>query len=156
MQTFLPSTDFVECASILDSKRLCKQIVECKQIINGNFKYHPIHKLWNNHIDYLRQYTYCMCNEYSKRYNKKHSLFDEICINDYNKNLSFLDFIDDYSILCLSHRVNLQRKNSLYYKQYVYDLTKYPEGYYWHGATTKGALKSSEEWKQCIKGTVYD
>lgn len=114
MQTFLPDIDFSKCAEILDSKRLCKQIVECKQIINGNFKYHPVHKLWSGHIDYLRQYTYCMCLEYTKRYNKSHSLFDEICINDYNKNLSFLDFIDDYSILCLSHRVNLQRKNSLY------------------------------------------
>ena len=31
MQTFLPYADFVECARVLDDKRLNKQIVEAEQ-----------------------------------------------------------------------------------------------------------------------------
>jgi hypothetical protein len=46
MQTFLPYEDFGRCAAVLDDKRLFKQVVECKQILQTLEK-KRLRKEWN-------------------------------------------------------------------------------------------------------------
>jgi hypothetical protein len=54
MQTFLPSTSFIQSAKCLDYKRLGKQRVEAKTIINilegkttsNAWRNHPATKMW--------------------------------------------------------------------------------------------------------------
>lgn len=62
-QTFLPYKDFEKCASALDNKRLYKQIVECKQILNilGNVKaglHYKCPKCGNKYA--TKDWTYCV------------------------------------------------------------------------------------------------
>ena len=52
MQTFLPYSDFDECASVLDSRRLNKQLLEGRQILNSlagtsrGWRNHPAVRMW--------------------------------------------------------------------------------------------------------------
>lgn len=46
MQTFLPYSDFALCAKVLDNKRLGKQIVECRQIMQCLL---GLREGWRNH-----------------------------------------------------------------------------------------------------------
>lgn len=73
MNTFLPYLDFIECAKCLDNKRLFKQVVEAKQIIDIlttgktkdgrdyplSMKHHPIVKAWKGYESELRHYFNC-------------------------------------------------------------------------------------------------
>jgi hypothetical protein len=62
MQTFIPYTDFKKNAKTLDYRRLGKQRVECKQILNalnrttGGWINHPAVKMWKGYEPALRQY----------------------------------------------------------------------------------------------------
>lgn len=84
MQTFLPFSDFDECARVLDSKRLNKQIRESKQILCaiiadqparrerqrkwGKFyPNHPAVKMWRGHQLALIDYTLAMIEEFRRR-----------------------------------------------------------------------------------------
>ena len=50
MQTFVPYETFSWCAFVLDTKRLNKQIVEAKQILNAlNRKRHGVKAGWQSH-----------------------------------------------------------------------------------------------------------
>lgn len=75
MQTFLPSKDFKTVASMLDSKRLNKQILECYQILNvlsnddphAGWRNHPAVKMWRGHEYILYSYALAMVDEAKKR-----------------------------------------------------------------------------------------
>lgn len=78
MQTFLPYADFAQSAHALDSKRLGKQRVECKQIYlaltqpDYGWKNHPAVKMWfdfGNHraATALAVYAMAICNEWRAR-----------------------------------------------------------------------------------------
>ena len=75
VNTFLPYKDFEESAKVLDIKRLFKQIVECKQILNillektekKGYKNHPAVKMWESYEKALRYYQFCMLKEWIKR-----------------------------------------------------------------------------------------
>jgi len=73
MQTFLPFADFEQCATVLDDKRLYKQIVECKQILNvlkghpSRWHNHPAILMWKGYEDALRYYQWCMFKEWALR-----------------------------------------------------------------------------------------
>ena len=73
MQTFIPYTDFDECARALDYRRLGKQRVECKQILNamqrttGGWVNHPATKMWRGHEPALRQYMRAIILEWIAR-----------------------------------------------------------------------------------------
>lgn len=64
MQTFLPHEDFAQSASVLDSKRLNKQLLEGRQIygilasgkLTGAWVNHPAVKMWRGCNDYLFGY----------------------------------------------------------------------------------------------------
>lgn len=151
MQTFLPYPDPVRCASVLDDKRLYKQIVECKQILNtleakrlrreepNNLKgfkgiawaNHPAVLMWENNPKYLRIYQLCMLDEWLlRRWG--------VCLGD--------DYFTGYvpkpswftnEEIFKSHRANLYRKDPKHYAQFKGD--DEGQGYVW--AVTKEDLK---------------
>ena len=73
MQTFLPFSDFVKTAAVLDYRRLGKQRVECKQIykaltiIGYGWRNHPAVKQWQGYEHALVRYAIVICNEWRKR-----------------------------------------------------------------------------------------
>ena len=126
MQTFLPYPDFKESAECLDYKRLGKQRVEARQILNvllgltkpnknGNVAWanHPAVKMWRGYENTLKLYFNTVSEEWIKR--------------GYRHNIGFYD-IDRKEIVYpqwinvdrfhASHRSNLLRKNFEFYQQY--------------------------------------
>lgn len=73
MQTFIPYTDFDLCARALDYRRLGKQRVECKQILNaiergsGGWANHPATRMWRGYEPALRQYMRAIILEWCAR-----------------------------------------------------------------------------------------
>lgn len=68
MQTFLPFPDFQQSASVLDNKRLFKQVVEARQILNTllsskGWIHHPAVLQWKGSEVILFRYTLDMADE---------------------------------------------------------------------------------------------
>lgn len=121
MQTFLPFEDFRECAKVLDNKRLYKQILEARQILDtlqGKSKgwiNHPIVKMWKGYEDALRVYMSFMFDEWAQR------RWGEYIYVESDANVppmhSFPRWLGDKE-LHKSHRSNLLRKSEEHYSQY--------------------------------------
>lgn len=85
VNTFIPYSSFRKCAKVLDNKRLGKQRVEAKQIINvikkikkdpnaksANGKTlawsrHPVVLMWKDHVPALKLYYNCIVDEWISR-----------------------------------------------------------------------------------------
>lgn len=63
MQVFITSSDFIEAAKVLDTKRLNKQIIECNQIfravsgIKTGWRNHCVTRLWENYTKALMSFA---------------------------------------------------------------------------------------------------
>lgn len=71
MQTFLPYPDFTLSAMALDTKRLGKQRVECKQILlalegASGWSNHPVTKMWSGCESALAMFGASCCKEWLK------------------------------------------------------------------------------------------
>jgi len=132
MQTFLPYANFIKTAKCLDYKRLGKQRVEAKQIINtiickkqndlhivdknGKLRKrgwlnHPCVIMWESHLPALKAYHDIMIKEWIKRgYNNTMSLFN---IESYR----LPNWIGDNDFH-ISHQSNLLRKDFDYYSKF--------------------------------------
>lgn len=126
MQTFLPYPSFSDSAFALDDKRLNKQRVETKQILNALFGrskgwvHHPATRMWEGCEPLLIEYGIAMTKEWLMR----------------GKNDSMLPWFenqfDTFGVLLprqtphwlgdeafhASHRSNLLRKDPVWYGQY--------------------------------------
>lgn len=130
MQTFLPYSDFMRSAKVLDYKRLGKQRVEAWQIytilktLKANpeaklaWKNHPCVKMWKGYEYNLLLYGYFICKEWINRGYKDTMLhkFKQALSIEYPK-LELPKFIGNNNYH-LSHRLNLLYKNPSYYKEY--------------------------------------
>jgi hypothetical protein len=81
MQTFLPHPCYQESARILDYRRLGKQRVECKQILQAlgipvggplrdkpsSWRNHPATRMWQGHEYSLCVYAMEVCREWRRR-----------------------------------------------------------------------------------------
>ena len=72
MQTFVPYESNVKTASVLDDKRLFKQIVESRQILEsllfgGGWRGHPATRMWEGYEVALVDYTLILCIEWEAR-----------------------------------------------------------------------------------------
>lgn len=72
MQTFLPTPCFTETARLLDYRRLGKQRVECKQILNAlldgaGWANHPATSMWAGHETCLVVYATAITLEWRRR-----------------------------------------------------------------------------------------
>lgn len=122
MQTFLPYSDFALSAEVLDYRRLGKQRVECKQLLNvilfpetaKGWKNHPAAKMWRGYSGALASYGLVVCEEWIKR-GYKDTLRDFF--------LEFkLEYIAPYWLgdedFHSSHRSNLLRKDPTFYEKF--------------------------------------
>lgn len=125
MQTFLPYSDFVECARVLDRARLGKQRVETLQILrtlagkSSGWTNHPAVKMWRNYEDSLIDYGIAICDEWIARG------YADTCRG------KIISLATEFSPMCwstplwlgseklhASHRSNLLRKSPEHYRQY--------------------------------------
>lgn len=118
MQTFLPIADFSKSAELLDTKRLGKQRLEVKQILNtlrnggGGWANHPACKMWAGYEAALENYGYYCVLEWTT-------------VRRFKNTLEFtfrpgsplpLWFGDE--AFHASHRSNLLRKDPAFYGRY--------------------------------------
>ena len=123
MQTFLPSPDIPTSARMLDYRRLGKQRVEAKQILNAiarsqagqkaGWVSHPAVLMWKGFEKALRYYHDVMIQEWvSRGYNNNMPLF-----GTRPSQIQFPTWLGDPR-LHASHRANLLRKDFEYYQQH--------------------------------------
>jgi len=73
MMTFLPYPNYIRSVQCLDYKRLGKQRLECKQIIeilegkDSRYKNHSAVKMWIGYTNSLKYYSNCCINEWISR-----------------------------------------------------------------------------------------
>ena len=157
MQTFLPQSDYNVSATILDSKRLNKQILEGYQILNvlsgrsktGGWRNHPAVLMWKGYERGLWQYIQAMVAEAKSRGIKTenneanlNNLKDQ-CWKDWGEEVP--DYFQDSNKMLrivTTHRANLFKKDPLYYVSFQYAINsinnvpccpdrKEPCKYYW-------------------------
>lgn len=135
MQTFLPYSNFAQCARCLDYKRLGKQRVEAYQILrillglgkknkNGKIAWenHPAVKMWKEHEFLLIAYILTICSEWKKRGYKDTIIEKSLKLaNDFRNKNDYVCkqpswYFDEK--FHASHRSNLLRKNKEYYSQF--------------------------------------
>jgi hypothetical protein len=120
MQTFLPYADFAKSAACLDSKRLNKQILECKQILaaltgeSKGYINHPAVKQWIGLDVKLRAYGMCLTYEYALRNNKRHAIKFITHVNEISIPPPWLGYEPYHA----SHRSVLLAKDFAHYSQF--------------------------------------
>jgi hypothetical protein len=116
MQTFLPYSDFVNISKVLDYKRLGKQRVEARQILNtilngGGWSNHPAIKMWRGYENALILYSNIMIKEWILRgYRNTMEIINTGLVE-------FPSWLGDED-LHASHRSNLLRKDSVWYSKF--------------------------------------
>ncbi len=128
MQTFLPYKSFTESAGCLDYKRLGKQRVETKQLLNvllglstgKGWKNHPAAKMWKGYEVALAEYGFIMSTEWAKR-----GFVDNLA--------SWFDALRHGNVVCppwlgmeafhKSHQSNLLRKDYEYYSKFNWEVS---------------------------------
>lgn len=124
MQTFLPYASFEHTADVLDYRRLGKQRVEAKQILQvldpsyskRGWINHPAVKMWRGYEWALTEYGRIICSEWRRRGYKDSLLpwFEEMQNKHLNQRNQLPVWIDDN--FQLSHRSNLLRKQPDHYR----------------------------------------
>ena len=123
MQTFLPYEDFVKSANVLDYKRLGKQRVEAKQILNAldglskGWVNHPATKMWRGYEGYLALYGLTMCEAWKARgYNDSLTdFFKERMLKGMKEGTYKRPHWLGNEALHVSHQSNLLRKDPEFY-----------------------------------------
>ena len=130
MQTFVPELNFDRCAEVLDYRRLGKQRVETKQILQtldpeypkDGWRNHPAVKMWRGHMGALALYGMSMSMEWLRR-----GYVDEKCIP------TFMQYMERYPDTTLpswwgDERVHESHRSML--------IQKLPEHYFWRWPDT--------------------
>lgn len=121
MQTFVPYNNVIECALVLDDKRLGKQRVEVLQILRANLGLtkgwvnHPASRMWKGHEGALVTYGVAMCNAWILRGFK--DTCREKILELATPDRDFPEWWGRDDIM-LSHQSNLVRKFPEHYKKY--------------------------------------
>ena len=118
MQTFLPYSDFKECAKVLDDKRLGNQRIETTQIINciqngTGWQEHPIVRMWSPYVESLMYYHNVVVKEWMNRGFRNNIPEFQIASED----VKSPDWLGEEKIH-KSHRSNLLRKSPKWYSQF--------------------------------------
>jgi hypothetical protein len=119
MQTFLPYTDPWLVAGRLDNKRLGKQRVEGKQILDllegradNNWRHHPAVRMWQGYVPELKRYVNVMIQEWIDR-GKKNTM--PLYESTDDEGDWFPGWFDDLRLI-YSHRANLVKKLPEHYR----------------------------------------
>lgn len=137
MQTFLPYSDFVQSAKVLDYRRLGKQRVEAMQLVNSTLKLaanpgikvgwanHPARTMWHGCLPALKLYHNVVIQEWIDRgYNNNMKMYELPDI------IEMPSWLGEGSPVHTSHRSNLLRKDPVYYSQFGWNESPNIE-YYW-------------------------
>ena len=120
MQTFLPYKSFTKTFKTLDYRRLGKQRVEAKQILNvlldrtttKGWRNHPIVRMWDGYAPSLQLYhNLCITEWINQGYNNNMEL------EDITEPIIYPDWLGNKRFHS-SHRANLLRKDYNYYSQF--------------------------------------
>ena len=120
MQTFLPYRDFRKTFSILDYRRLGKQRVEARQVLNilrdktstKGWRNHPITRMWDGYEPALQLYFNLCVEEWINRgYN------NNMLLEDITEPIIYPHWLGNKSFHS-SHRANLLRKDYEFYSIY--------------------------------------
>jgi len=121
MQTFLPYPTYLKSAECLDTKRLGKQRVEAKQIINvlegrtKGWKNHPAVLMWADWLPGLKNYYNVVLFVWKQR-GFKNTMEPEVITEP----LCHPAWLEDPRF-CASHRSNLLRKDPEHYGQFNWE-----------------------------------
>lgn len=139
MQVFVPYPSPFDCASMLDDRRLNKQIIECRQILkairgeSSAWANHPCVKMYRDHEQWLTHYMHIL---------ELYRSYRELLGNDFDEAMMdyFLTrevetlangitppFLTD--IFCNQHRRRLYTKDPQYYSLWA-DLGTSDENWY--------------------------
>jgi hypothetical protein len=125
MQTFVPYEDFYESARVLDNKRLGKQRVETKQILNvlytgsrGAWSNHPATRMWAGHEGVLLQYQAAVCFEWILRGFKHTLVLDEALVVKFESRTT-KPFWLGHPLVHRSHRQTLKYKDPVAYSVFT-------------------------------------
>jgi len=122
MQSFLPYADFKETAKCLDYRRLGKQRVEAKQILNillgrtqsKAWTHHPAVLMWQGYENALKEYYNSILMEWIERGYKNTMQYETINVL---YPIAYPPFIGNEQFHA-SHRSNLLRKDKEYYGKF--------------------------------------
>jgi hypothetical protein len=135
MQTFLPSANATISASMLDSKRLNKQILECYQILNvlsgkskgGGWRNHPAVLMWKGYEKGLWKYVQAMIVEARSRgirtENNEANLnnLKDLCWDIWGDNPpSFWNDKTKLMRVVTTHKASLFDKDPMFYARFGY------------------------------------
>jgi len=138
MQTFLPYRDFEKSAKCLDYRRLGKQRVEAKQILNvllgrtnkKGWRNHPCVTMWRDYELALQEYYNMILKEWIRRGYKNNMEFE---YTSYYKHGILRVYQEPYTnpyyckpewlnkTFCASHRSNLLRKDPEWYGRFEWE-----------------------------------
>lgn len=143
MQTFIPYTCFLNAAKVLDQKRLGKQRLEAKQILDlvegradNNWKHHPAVRMWEGFGHLLKYYYRVVLFEWERRGYVNNMTWPDV------EHGPFPDWLYDERLV-LSHRCNLMRKDPEYYGQFRWKNID-PKAPYWWPVPLKTPAKQKE------------
>jgi len=122
MMTFLPYSDFIKTAKCLDYRRLGKQRVEARQILNillGRTQsrawiHHPAVLMWEGYENALKEYYNSVLMEWIQRGYKNTMQYETINVF---YPIAYPSFIGNEKFHA-SHRSNLLRKDKKYYRKF--------------------------------------
>ena len=125
MQIFLPYPDFNKSVACLDKSRLGNQIWrECKTLLNGGWKHHPVAKMWKDYHAAMALYGIAGVQELLRRNDisqiKAHELCDYFCQFCTHVDGPMPPFIGNVHFH-KSHRLNLLYKDPTWYRQFFND-----------------------------------
>jgi hypothetical protein len=120
VNTFLPYGDFEKIAKVLDNKRLGKQRVEAKQILNiitgktdsKAWLHHPAVLQWRNYANALKLYINEMIKEWIHRGFRNNMPFETV------KGKCVIPWFVNCKVVNYSHQASLLRKNHAHYSKF--------------------------------------
>lgn len=133
IQTFLPVPDFKECARILDKKRVWKQVIEAKMILDTiktsrkAWANHPVTRMWRGHEGLLTIYYNTFLRECINERQIRVKAYSEIILPSTIYPLP--SWMSDERVYS-SHRSNLLRKDPVYYGKFGW-LEDNSQKYFW-------------------------
>lgn len=138
MQTFLCEEDYSATASVLDQKRLVKQLLECRQIMTAlageskGWVHHPATKMWRGYEAELLLYSDAIRNELQSRgykWENNWSILYDVFRRNFNGTQAWVpewkQDSDKYEKIINTHRANLFIKDPTHYFQYEEEVDTY-------------------------------
>lgn len=132
MQTFVPYSDHLKTARVLDRQRLGKQRVETLQILNAlsplsdkkGWKHHPAVRMWRGHEHALIEYGLYICYEWVNRGYKDTCRAKMIgMLGEFSDRSAYMpDWWGDPAVH-ESHQSNLLRKDPAHYGRWFVDVS---------------------------------